>query len=204
MKNFGLLILRLTVGTMMAGHGAQKVFGAFEGPGLQGTKGFMENLGVRPGQVWGPVAAVGEFSGGVLTALGFLHPIGPQNIAATMIVATKRVHWKLPLWASAGGAELPLTNLAAALALMFAGPGRFSLDHLFGFRLPRWLVALSYLNVIGVTAAAIFRPEVVQRALDSVIGEEPAYEGPADSEPHLEVETVHRTQEAVTEQVPTV
>ena len=43
------LIVRLAQGTLMAGHGAQKLFGSFGGPGLQGTTGFMEMLGLRPG-----------------------------------------------------------------------------------------------------------------------------------------------------------
>jgi hypothetical protein len=36
----------------MAGHGAQKLFGSFGGPGLKGTSGFMEMLGMRPGRPW--------------------------------------------------------------------------------------------------------------------------------------------------------
>ena len=92
MKDFALLILRLTLGLLMAGHGVQKLFGWFKGPGLQGTSGFMEMLGIRPGRVWGPMVAVGETAGGVLTALGFLFPLGPLNIMASMTVATRRVH----------------------------------------------------------------------------------------------------------------
>jgi putative oxidoreductase len=153
MKSLGLLILRLVVGTLLAGHGAQKLFGWFSGPGLKGTHGLMEILGPRPGKIWGTIAAVGELSGGALTALGLFQPIGPQNIAAAMSVAIRRVHWKLPIWASAGGAELPLTNLAVAWALILVGPGRYSLDRLLGIRLPRWFVALTWVNHVVMRAA---------------------------------------------------
>lgn len=197
MKDLGLLILRLTVGLFMAGHGSQKLFGWFKGPGLQGTHGFMEQLGMRPGKIWGTMAAVGEFSGGTLTALGFLNPLGPLNIAAAMTVASRRVHWKLPLWAGQGGAELPMTNIAAALAIAMAGPGRYSLDRLFGIRVPRPIAFLATVATIAVTYAAVEQPEVAEtlmnRATEIVNGPTPAQ---STDEPDLVVETVPRRQEA--------
>jgi putative oxidoreductase len=42
------MIVRLVQGSLMAGHGAQKLFGSFGGPGLEGTSAFMEMLGMRP------------------------------------------------------------------------------------------------------------------------------------------------------------
>jgi putative oxidoreductase len=162
MKNLALLFLRLVVGTLVAGHGAQKLFGWFGGPGLKGTHGMMEMLGMRPGHVWGTVAALGEFVGGTLTALGFLNPLGPMNIAASMTVAIRRAHWNKPIWASAGGAELPLTNLAAASVIAAVGPGKYSLDHLLGFKMPRWLSALAWMWTAAVTAAALQRPEIAE------------------------------------------
>lgn len=172
MKNFALLFLRLVVGTLLAGHGAQKLFGWFQGPGLKGTHGFMETLGMKPGRVWGTVAALGEFVGGSLTALGFLNPIGPMNVAAAMTVAIRRVHWKTPIWVSTGGAELALTNLAAVSVVAAGGPGRYSLDSMFGIKLPRWFSALAWIWTAGVTAVALQRPElaetVMQKASDAV------------------------------------
>ena len=50
MGNLAALILRLAVGGLMAGHGAQKLFGSFSGPGIEGTSGFMEMLGLKPGR----------------------------------------------------------------------------------------------------------------------------------------------------------
>ncbi|HEX6509127.1 MAG TPA: DoxX family protein [Chloroflexota bacterium] len=166
MIDLGLLILRLTVGSLLAGHGAQKLFGWFEGPGLKGTHGFMEMLGMRPGHVWGTVAALGEFFGGTLTLLGFLNPFGPMNIAAAMTVAIRRVHWSKGIWNSNGGAELPLTNLSVAMAIACTGPGKYSLDRALGIRIPRPVVALGWLWTGAVTAAALLRPEVAQTVLE--------------------------------------
>ncbi len=37
MVNLALLVLRLTLGLLLAGHGAQKLFGWFGSYGLEGT-----------------------------------------------------------------------------------------------------------------------------------------------------------------------
>ncbi|MDP9351105.1 MAG: DoxX family membrane protein [Chloroflexota bacterium] len=50
MKDLGILVIRATMGGLMAGHGAQKLFGSFGGYGLEGTGGFMESLGLAPGK----------------------------------------------------------------------------------------------------------------------------------------------------------
>ncbi len=187
MKNLALLFVRLVVGTLLAGHGAQKLFGWFEGPGLKGTHSVMEMLGMRPGRVWGTVAALGEIVGGILTGLGFLNPLGPMNVAAAMTVAIRRAHWNKPIWATKGGAELPLTNLAAVSVIAAVGPGRYSLDGLFGIKLPRWVVALAGIWTAGVTIAALQRPEIAQTLLDKASDVMPInFKQPATSD--LEVE----------------
>jgi putative oxidoreductase len=186
MKNLGLLILRLTVGSLLAGHGLQKLFGWFGGPGPKGTRGMMEQLGMKPGHIWGSAVMLGETSGGLLTALGLFSPLGPQNIMSAMAVAVKRVHWSKGVWNQGGGFEFPLTNLAAASALALTGPGRYSLDHIFGIRLPRWLIALSWMSALVITAAALIRPEIAHRVTaplqSAPVAYEPElpYEQPAD------------------------
>ncbi len=127
-RDLGLLVLRLAVGGLLAGHGSQKLFGWFQGPGLKGTAGWLESLGLTPGTPWATAASASEFGGGVLTTLGFLHPLGPLGTMGAMIMATVKAHWGKPIWASKGGAELPVINMATALALTLTGPGRFSLD----------------------------------------------------------------------------
>ncbi len=143
-----MFILRLVVGGLMAGHGAQKLFGSFGGPGLEGTSGFMEMLGLKPGRYWAWLAALSEFGGGALTLLGFLNPLGPIGIIGSMAMATTTAHGGKPIWVTEGGAELPVTNIAAATALMLSGPGKWSLDNAFGVRLPRFLAPLGLVVVV--------------------------------------------------------
>ncbi len=152
LKDVETLVLRGAVGGLMAGHGSQKLFGAFDGPGLKGTAGFMESLGLQPGHYWGTAAALSEFGGGTLTALGFLYPLGPIGVMSSMGMAWGKAHWGKPIWGTAGGAELPLTNIAVSLALVMAGPGKYSLDRAFGIKLPGWVGTVAALTAAGAVA----------------------------------------------------
>src|SRR5207244_5905534 len=73
MLDAGLLVLRLVVGALLAGHGAQKMFGWLDGPGLQGAAGMVESLGFRPGRQWAMLASLAELVGGILIVFGFLN-----------------------------------------------------------------------------------------------------------------------------------
>lgn len=155
MPDLALFGLRMTVGGLLAGHGAQKLFGAFGGPGLKGTAGWLESLGLKPGSRWASLAALSEFGGGVLTAAGLLSPLGPITLLAPMSMATGTVHKGKPIWVTAGGAELPVINMAAATALALAGPGRYSLDRLLGIRLSWPLVGLALAATAGGVVFAL-------------------------------------------------
>jgi putative oxidoreductase len=154
MKDFGLLILRLAFGALMAGHGSQKLFGWFSGPGLKGTSGWLESMGLRPGRPWAIMAGLSEFGGGALTLLGALNPLGTLGTVGAMGMATTKAHWGKPIWVTSGGAELPVLNMAAALALGLSGPGKFSVDNALGLRLPRRLILVPGLLATVATVAA--------------------------------------------------
>ena len=63
-----------------------------------------------------------------------------------MAMATVTAHKGKPVWVAEGGAELSLTNMAAATALILNGPGRWSLDR--ALSLPRSLAPLGLVAVI--------------------------------------------------------
>jgi putative oxidoreductase len=148
----GLLALRLTVGGLLAGHGAQKLFGAFGGHGVKGTAQWLESLGLQPGHVWSVLAGLSEFGGGLLIATGLFAPLGTLGVMGSMGMASGTAHRGKPIWVTSGGAELPVTNIAVATALMLTGPGALSLDRAFGISLPRW-IALPGLAAVGATVA---------------------------------------------------
>ncbi|TAM73644.1 DoxX family protein [bacterium] len=154
-----LLIARLIVGLGLATHGAQKLFGWFGGHGLKGTGGFFESLGFRPGTLFALAAGLGEFGGGLLTALGFLGALGPAVIIMVMLVAIFTVHLPNGFMAANNGWEMPGLYIAGALAFAVAGFGRLGVDRAIGFS------ALSTARAIEILIAAAVVLAVVNLAL---------------------------------------
>ena len=128
----GLLLLRLTLGLVFLGHGAQKAFGAFGGPGFVGATGFIGSVGLRPARFWTALAVSGELVAGLLFVLGLLTPVAGLLVLATMAVAIAKVHGPKGFFVQNGGYEYNLVLIIAAVALALVGPGAFSLDHLLG------------------------------------------------------------------------
>src|SRR2546422_11343701 len=92
MFDLGILALRLVLGAVFLGHGAQKAFGAFGGPGFDGATGFVGSLGFRPARFWAALAVGGELGAGVLVLLGLLTPLAGVLVLATMARAVAKVH----------------------------------------------------------------------------------------------------------------
>lgn len=184
--DLGLLALRLTAGGLIAGHGAQKLFGAFGGQGFAATAGSLEAGGMRPGKFWAAMAGLSEFGGGSLTALGFLHPLGSILFQGSMATAIRKVHWGKPIWATEGGGELPLVYSTIGIAFGLAGPGRYSLDRVLGFTVPRTVTALA----AGAVVAGIMianRPKEEEQP-EQASADEAAMEEPESGEDRI-VET---------------
>ena len=151
MLAFGLLILRLVVGLTLAGHGAQKLFGLWGGPGMNGWTQIVTKLRIRPARPWAWVAALSEFGGGLLLAFGLLSPLGSLAIAGAMIVAIATVHLPKGFWNGKGGYEFNLTLIAAAASLALTGPGTYSIDQALGVHLPEPLTLI--VGTIALIAA---------------------------------------------------
>ena len=128
----GLLIIRVAVGLLLFAHGTQKLFGWYNGHGLDATGGMFEQIGHRPGRQMAAVAGASEAGGGVLLFLGLFTPLGAAMIIGTMIVAAASVHAPQGLWNTNGGYELPLVYAVIAGGLAFTGGGTWSLDHVAG------------------------------------------------------------------------
>jgi putative oxidoreductase len=126
--SWALLAARVFVGVVFMAHGAQKLFGAFGGPGLSAFVRAMGPLGY-------PVA-VGEFFGGLGLAVGFLSRFSAASIILIMLGAVGMVHAKFGFfmnWAGtqAGeGFEYHLLAIGILLPVLIAGPGRFAVGRL--------------------------------------------------------------------------
>ena len=152
--DIGILVARVVFGLLMAGHGAQKLFGWFGGHGLAGVSGFFEQLGFRPGRAFAVAAAAGELGSGLLITFGLFGPLGPAIMLSIMIVAAVTVHWRQGVFAATNGLELPLLYATAAVALALSGYGRFSLDAFLGWT-SFWSTPIAILFLLSGVAAGI-------------------------------------------------
>jgi putative oxidoreductase len=117
------IILRFAVGSLFMIHGYPKL-----GSQTQG-KTWMKSMGMPASMI--PFAGIVEFFGGLGLFLGFLTPIIAFLSALWMLSTTWFARTKLKK-KYAGGYEIDITLLLAALALAFLGGGTFSIDHLLG------------------------------------------------------------------------
>lgn len=168
--DLGILLLRMTVGLVLAAHGSQKVFGWFGGHGPEGTGQFMETLGFRPGRRHALAAGYVELMGGLLLAIGFLTPVAAASIASVMLVAAATVHWKNGFFITSGGYEFNLVFGAAALSIAFTGPGLLSVDHAVGFA-PEgiaWGLGAAALAVLGAVGQLAQRHQPAEATHNAV------------------------------------
>jgi putative oxidoreductase len=153
--DIGLLALHAVPGLLFAGHGAQKLFGLFGGHGIDGTGGFFESLGLRPGRVHATAAGAAELGGGLLLLLGLLVPLAAAVLIATMLTASLTAHRGKGVWNSNGGWELPLVFATVAFALAGVGGGDISLDNALGLDVAGtwWALAALGAGLLGSIGA---------------------------------------------------
>jgi putative oxidoreductase len=162
--SLGLLILRAVAGLTIGAHGAQKLFGWFEGSGFLGVLKMQDRMGLRPAWLWGSLVILGELGGGLSLAFGFLTPLGAAGIFGAMCMAIFKSHWKNGFWNSKRGVEFPLQLLAAGVAVGLAGPGSYSLDYGLHISLPypQLFLVLAFaalvVDVIGLVISRVPSP----------------------------------------------
>jgi putative oxidoreductase len=148
---YARLLARLAIGGMFFSHGTQKLFGWFDGPGLDGATGMMDSLGLAPARANAIAAGSSETFGGLAIAAGAATPLAATSLIATMVTAIRTVHWSKGFFVANGGYEYNLTIIAALLLIADAGPGPISVDAIFGKEEsgPGVALAAGALGVIG-------------------------------------------------------
>jgi putative oxidoreductase len=128
----GRLAARTVIGGLFIGHGTQKLFGWFGGPGLKGTEQMMGALDMRPTRPNALAAGISESAGGALLLAGAATPLAASSLIGTMLTAIRKVHKEQGVWAAQGGWEYNAVLIAALVALIDAGPGDVSVDATLG------------------------------------------------------------------------
>lgn len=132
---WAMMPLRLALGVIFIAHGAQKVFGSWQGPGLRAFMNFPAPYSfMRPAWLWMGAAAVGELLGGILVLLGLFTRVGAFLITCIMLTAMLGVHWGKGFFLSTQGIEYTVALLGMALALLIAGGGQASVDKMISRR----------------------------------------------------------------------
>lgn len=131
-QDLGLLVLRVALGVVFIAHGLQSAFGWWGGPGLQGYRETLIEAGYQHADLLTYVAAGGQIAAGVLLVLGLFTPFAAAVALAFLVSSglstftAQREDGGLFIFGSA--VEYLLVLLAAAVAIILAGPGRYGFD----------------------------------------------------------------------------
>jgi putative oxidoreductase len=151
----GLLVIHAVVGSFVAAHGSQKLFGILGGYGLEGTGQYLEGFGLRPGRLFAFAAGSAELVGGLAFAAGLFTPGAAALIAATMLVAARTDHAGKGFWIYNGCYEYALTNVAVVIGVAFNGAGDWSLDNAIGWDVAGVAWGLGALGAAVIGAAGV-------------------------------------------------
>lgn len=113
-------LLRLFIAWIFIKSGAGKLFGWFDGPGIENFITFMGSLGFLSPMAY--FVGWTEFIGGILFAFGLLTRVTAVSFIIVMVVAIVKVHPNDYFY--------PATVLMSSLVILHLGAGKFSLDWL--------------------------------------------------------------------------
>ena len=117
-----MLLIRVTIGILLVGHGAQHGLGWFGGYGADGTGAWLQGFGFRHGRKMAILLGGSEIAVGALFATGFLVPLAATGIVGIALAAAMTDHASKGPWIWKSGWEYVLTLGVVALAVAFAGP----------------------------------------------------------------------------------
>ncbi|MFH8293830.1 DoxX family protein [Streptomyces sp. NPDC018059] len=158
----GLLVLRLVVGLLIAGHGVQKVSFRLGGSGLAGGTEEFRHDGFRGGRLTALAAGGSQIGAGLFLAAGLLTPAAAMAAMGVMTVASS-VKWRKGLWVQNDGYEYPLVLVVVSAVLAVTGPGRWSADHALGLApWPLWISVAAV--VVGPVSGLLTRAVLHRRA----------------------------------------
>lgn len=128
-------LLRLTLGTVMFAHGAQKMLGWWGGNGFEGTMQYFTGMMGIPAPL-ALLAITAEFFGGLGLIVGLLTRVAAFGTFCVMLVALLTVHLRFGFFMNwqgqqpGEGFEYHLLAMAVSIAVMWQGAGAWSIDRM--------------------------------------------------------------------------
>ena len=158
--DLGLFILRVTVGVLLTMRGLQKLFGLFNGPGIDGTAQILAEAGYDQARVLAIAGGAIELVAGVMLVIGLAAPIAAAGLLGLIglgIAITLTGNEPVPLLGTTTrGLEAPVLYAAGLLALLFTGPGRWAVDRKWGWSYRPRFSGLIWLLLVAVIAALVW------------------------------------------------
>lgn len=118
---WGLVALRVIVGALFIVHGSQKVIAGGGGPEFAAN---LAHMGFTPGTVWGWIATIVEFGGGICLVFGVFVRAAAALLVLEMLVAIVKVNVHRGFYWNRGGWEMPALLALLAAILAVTAPGR--------------------------------------------------------------------------------
>ena len=134
---FADALLRVAVGLALVPHGLRNTFGFFPNTGVRALNltdlaNQLDETGYRPGKLWAAAISATQLIGGPLLALGlFTRPVAAVVLGFLLVSNVERWRVGRYFWDQLG-LEYTLMWTIATFYVLISGPGRYSLDHLFG------------------------------------------------------------------------
>jgi putative oxidoreductase len=149
-----LLILRLVIFVVMFFHGSQKLFGWWDGGGLDKAERFFGSQGYRPARLVATLAAITETGTSILMGLGALTLLAVAGLVGILVNVTV-IHLKNGLDRTKHGFEYELMILAGVVTVGLLGPGAWSVDGVVGTNALVGLPPVSVANLIAIGAGIL-------------------------------------------------
>lgn len=132
-SDISLLTARIILGTVVAAHGAQKLFGWFGGYGFDGTMGFFTGVIGLP-YVLALLIILAESIGMIALIAGFVSRVSSVSLIMIMLGAIITTHAQAGFFMNWSGAqagegyEFHLLVIALASVIALNGAGSYSAD----------------------------------------------------------------------------
>jgi len=136
--DIALIATRIVLCWVFFYHGSRRLFGWFDGPGLnQSARYFADTAHLHPGKLFAVMGGAIEFFGAIALILGLFSRLAGIAIFFDMMMAIVTVTWANGINATGtkSGYELNLALGVLGLVIAMFGAGRFSVDALIERRL---------------------------------------------------------------------